>query len=564
MKLRYIWIELKANKIAFFLALFFNLVLLIGVSRAEVEKLNLLLITIDTLRTDRLSCYGSSRPLTLNIDRLAERGILFRRAFAHTPTTLPSHSNILLGTTPPFHGVHDNLNFIVAEDFLSLAEFLQEAGYQTAAFVGSYLLDHRFGLNQGFNVYDDNYSRSHKQKLANLERRAEEVIKPAIDWIKQQSSPWFLWIHCYDPHDPYEPPPPFSFQYADDPYNGEVAYVDYALKPLIDLTEADPYRNSTIVIFTADHGESLGEHGEETHGFLAYNSTLWVPLIIVVPGIKPATINEPVSHIDLFPTIAELINLRPPDHLQGISLVSILRGKKWPQRKIYFESLYPYYSRGWAPIRGFYQNNIKFVDSPVPELYDLRHDFAEKNNLIKSGIVQKYKTELSSLMTSLSGAGQLIAQAKADRERLEKLRSLGYISSQPVERKKTFGPEYDVKHLLPYNNQAVKAISLYQKGEKQGAIQLLEGIIKKCPHLDSAYSNLAIIYKKEGKLDKALETLELAMANIPSSYEFFFNYLNLLIEAKKFNEAIKFFEENSPRFPRSVTDPEILNLVGLA
>ncbi len=163
-------------------------------------------------------------------------------------------------------------------------------------------------------------------------------------------------------------------------------------------------------------------------------------MIIVVPGIKPATINEPVSHIDLFPTIAELINLRPPDHLQGISLVSILRGKKWPQRKIYFESLYPYYSRGWAPIRGFYQNNIKFVDSPVPELYDLRHDFAEKNNLIKSGIVQKYKTELSSLMTSLSGAGQLIAQAKADRERLEKLRSLGYISSQPVERKKDFWP----------------------------------------------------------------------------------------------------------------------------
>lgn len=564
MKSGYKPIDLKASKIAFFLALIFDLILLSGLLKAESKKPNLLLITIDTLRTDRLSCYGSSRPLTPNIDRLAKRGILFRQAFAHAPTTLPSHTNILLGTTPPFHGVHDNLNFIVAEDFVTLAEFLGEAGYQTAAFVGSYLLDHRFGLQQGFDIYDDNYSRSHKQKLANLERRAEEVISPAIDWVKKQASPWFLWIHCYDPHDPYEPPPPFSFQYANDLYNGEVAYVDHALKPLVDLIEAEPYRNSTIVIFTADHGESLGEHGEETHGFLAYNSTLWVPLIMIVPGIKPTTINESVSHIDLFPTIAELTNLPSPNHLQGISLVSLLKGKKWPERKIYFESLYPYYSRGWAPIRGFYQSNLKFIDSPLPELYDLRRDFNEINNLIRSGIVPKYKAELISLITSLSGAGEQIAQAKADRERLEKLRSLGYISSQPVERKQTFGPEYDVKNLLPYNNQAVEALNLYQQGEKQKALHLLEEVIKRCPLLDSAYSNLAIIYKKEGNLDKALETLKLAMANIPSSYEFFFNYLNLLIESKKFNEAIKFFEENSPRFPRAITDPEILNLVGLA
>jgi len=531
---------------------------------AESKKPNILLITIDTLRADRLSCYGSSRPLTPNIDRLAKRGIVFSYAFAHTPTTLPSHTNILLGTTPPFHGVHDNLNFVVAEDFLTLAEFLQRAGYKTGAFVGSYLLDRRFGLNQGFEVYDDNYARSHKHKLANLERRAEEVVKPALDWLQKQSSPWFLWLHCYDPHDPYEPPPPFDSMYAEDPYNGEVAYVDYALKPLIDFVETPPYQSSTIIIFTGDHGESLGEHEEETHGFLAYNSTLRVPLIIALPGVKPAIIDEPVCHLDLFPTIAELINLSVPEGLQGISLVPVFRGKKLPDRKIYFESLYPYYNRGWAPIRGFYEKNLKFIDSPLPELYDWRRDLAEKNNLIRSGLVQKYKAELASLLTTLSGASEKIAQARVDRERLEKLRSLGYVSSQPVVRREVFGPEYDVKNLLPYNNQAVKAMNLYYQGEKQRAIQLLEDIIKKCPLLDSAYSNLAIIYQKESNFNKAMEILKLALANLPSSYEFFFNHLNLLIEARRFDEAIKFFEENGPRYPHSAGDPEALNLVGLA
>lgn len=528
------------------------------------KKPNILLLTIDTLRADRLSCYGSQRPLTPNIDRLAKRGCLFRFAFAHTPTTLPSHTNILLGTVPPYHGVHDNLNFIVSSEFLSLPERLKEEGYRTAAFVGAYLLDRRFGLNQGFDVYDDNYVRSHESKLANLERRAEEVVKPAIEWLKEQTLPWFLWLHCYDPHDPYEPPEPFASQFKDDPYSGEVAYVDYALKPLIDLLEQAPYRDSTIIIFTADHGESLGEHGEETHGFLAYNSTLWVPLIIVVPGTKPGQISQPVGHIDLFPTIMELLHLPLPDQLQGLSLVPLLQGKKLPERKIYFESLYPYYSRGWAPIRGFYQNNLKYIDSPLPELYDLSRDFSEKNNLIRSGIVSQYKKELASLLASLSGKGEQIAQKKIDREKLEKLRSLGYLSSQPTQRREVFGPEYDVKTLLPYNNLAVRAIIWYQQGEKAKAIQILEEIIRECPILDNAYANLAILYQKEGNLNKALQILELALKNIPSSYEFFFNCLNLLIEAKRYDEAIKFFEEKSPNFDRAINDPEVLNLVGFA
>lgn len=531
---------------------------------AEAPKYNVLLITIDTLRADRLSCYGSQRPLTPNIDKLAKRGTLFRLAIAHTPTTLPSHTNIMLGTTPPFHGVHDNLNFVVAPDFVTLSEYLKQFGYATAAFVGAYLLDHRFGLNQGFDTYDDRYSRPHAQKLANLERKAEEVIKPALEWLKKQPGPWFLWLHLYDPHDPYEPPEPFRSQYADDPYNGEVAYVDSALQPLIDLLETPFYQERTITVFTADHGEALGEHGEETHGFLAYNSTLWVPLIISGPGLKRRVVEESVSHIDLFPTLCSLLALPIPEHLQGISLLPALQGKGLPKRVIYFESLYPYYSRGWAPIYGLYQDNLKFIDSPQPELYDIKKDFKEQNNLIRSGLVEKYKKQLASLIAGLSGGGEKLAERRAERERIEKLRSLGYVSSLPTERRQTFGPEHDVKTLLPFNNQAVKAMTLYGQGEKEKAIAILEAVIKNCPQLDNAYSNLAIIYEKEKELTKAQETLRLGLTNIPSSYEFFFNYLSLLVNSGQWEQALKFFAERSAQFSRAVTDPEVLNLLGLA
>lgn len=527
-------------------------------------KQNVLLITIDTLRADRLSCYGSQRPLTPNIDRLASRGALFRFAIAHTPTTLPSHANILLGTTPVYHGVHDNLNFVVPDEFLTLAEYLQEKGYETGAFVGSYLLDHRFGLSQDFKTYADNYSRPHSQKLANLERKAEEVVRAALDWLRNRRTPWFLWIHCYDPHDPYDPPEPFKTKYVQDPYNGEIAYVDSSLEPLLNLIETDHLGDSTIIIFTADHGEALGEHGEATHGFLAYNATLWVPLINVAPRIKPQKISELVSHVDLFPTISELLSLPKPESLQGLSLVPLLQKKRLPLRRVYFESLYPYYNRGWAPLRGFYLEGLKFIDSPIPELYDLIKDFAEQQNLIRSGEVAKYKAQLSDLLADLSGPQAQAAAKKADRDRLEKLRSLGYISSQPTAKREMFGPEYDVKALLPFNNQVVMAVGLYQQGEKEQAIKILGDIIEQCPQFDSAYSNLAMIYERENKLIEAVETLQPGLSKLPSSYEFFFNCLNLYFRAGKFDELLRFFTEISSQFPRAVGDPEVLNLVGLA
>ena len=233
---------------------------------------NLLLVTIDTLRADRLSSYDGRFVQTPVLDGLARRGVRFSRAFAHTPTTLPSHTSILTGTLPLYHGVHDNGTFVLHDDQLTLAELLKERGYATAAFVGAYPLDSRFGLAQGFDRYDDDYRSLGAERLASVERKAEDVVEGALTWLRAQPGPWFLWVHCYDPHDPYEPPEPFRTRFAGRLYDGEVAYVDAALEPLFRHVRETGLLKSTLVVVTGDHGESLGDHGEKTHGYLAYNS----------------------------------------------------------------------------------------------------------------------------------------------------------------------------------------------------------------------------------------------------------------------------------------------------
>jgi len=336
----------------------------LGGASPNKKPLNVLLITIDTLRPDRLSCYSEKHIRTPQIDSLAEKGALFLKAFAHTPTTLPSHTNILLGTTPLYHGVHDNQNFIVRDEFLTLAEHLKSSGYATGAFVGAFPLDSRFGLTQGFDVYDDNYGSKNYQEFSYVERPAEVVIQNALEWLEVQEKPWFLWIHCFDPHQQYNPPEPFKTRYLDAPYNGEVAYVDHELGKVFSYLKNNGLKDKTVIIFTGDHGESLGQHGESTHGYFAYNSTLWIPLIINSPGMKSVVVDKHVCHVDIYPTVCDILNIPTPDFCQGISLEPALRGKKTKNldsRAIYFESLYPYYNRGWAPSPGSSQINSSML-----------------------------------------------------------------------------------------------------------------------------------------------------------------------------------------------------------
>ena len=533
-------------------------------SRKEIkeDRLNLLLITIDTLRADRLSCYSSEYLKTPNIDGLAEEGILFSRAFSNTSTTLPSHANILLGTTPLYHGVHVNANFIIREEFLTLAEHLKNYGYLTGAFVGAYPLDSRFGLAQGFDIYDDDYETVSSHKFAYGERKAELVVDNALDWLKTQKSPWFLWVHCFDPHDPYEPPEPFKAQYKENPYDGEVAYVDFALGKLFSYMKENDIFDKTLIIFTSDHGESLGQHGERFHGFFAYNATIWVPLIISIPGVRQGHVEQYVSHIDIFPTVCDVIGVKKPPSLQGISLLSSIKGKKLPKRTFYFESLYPYYNRGWAPLKGYIREKEKFIDSPIPELYDLKEDFDELKNLTEKKKLDRYKKQLAQIIKSQSFPENFEAQQKIDRKSLEILESLGYISSPQISKKESYGLEDDVKILLPHYNKAMEAMDIYQEGKVNEAIELIKDVIKEKKNIDIAYSNLGTLYKKEGKLKESLETLKLGLERCPSSYIILINYVHYLIDAGNYDIVIDVI--NTKNLHLMELDSEIWNCLGFA
>jgi arylsulfatase A-like enzyme/Flp pilus assembly protein TadD len=523
---------------------------------------NLLLVTIDTLRADRLSCYSKEHLTTPNIDGLADRGVLFTRAFAHTSTTLPSHANILLGTTPLFHGVHDNSNFIVREDFTSLAEHLKANGYSTAAFVGAYPLDSRFGISQGFDFYDDDYDIRNVKTDTGGERTADIVVDRSIRWLNQQRSPWFLWIHCWDPHAPYDPPEPFKSRFSDNPYDGEVAFVDDVLGRIFDYLGEKNLWDGSVVIFTGDHGESLWEHDEETHGIFAYNSTLWIPLIIHAPEIKSRKVEHNVAHVDIFPTVCDLLEIKKPDFLQGISLLPALRGKNIRERPIYFESLYPYYSRGWAPLAGYIDANEKFMESPVPELYDLREDFEELHNLAADKKLDSYQKKFKEIVQGHSWGKSQEAREKLDRRTLERLRSLGYINDSTGTDQKTFGPEHDVKVMIRYHNKSVEATSFFREGNTEDAIRLLKEIITERKDIGIAYKILADIYDKEDRTTDALMVLKEGLEAVPSYYENFYSYVTLLLSLGRYEEVIAVIHAN--RLLKKEIDPEIWNFLGLA
>ena len=554
------------KKLSFLFSLILGVAFFPSITEAGPKKIpmNVLLITIDTLRPDRLSCYSDEHMQTPQIDSLAEKGALFLKAFAHTPTTLPSHTNILLGTTPLYHGVHDNQNFIVHDEFLTLAEHLKSSGYATGAFVGAFPLDSRFGLTQGFDVYDDNYGSKNYQEFSFVERPAEVVVQKAMDWLGNQKKSWFLWVHCFDPHQQYNPPEPFKTEFKESPYNGEVAYVDHELGRLFGCLKQKGWEDNTLIIFTGDHGESLGQHGESTHGFFAYNSTIWIPLIIVCPGVNPVVVERNVCHVDIFPTVCDVLSLEKPDFLQGISLEPVLKGKKenkLSSRAIYFESLYPFYSRGWAPLTGIIQENTKYSDSPIPEFYDLAKDFDEENNLAAKQNLSEHRLALEKVLESQSYSGKTAAKQKIDREAMKKLKSLGYISSPQTEKKGEFTTEDDLKVLLPYQSRLQKAMGAYHKGNVDKGIEILRKIVQERKDFDQAYAYLATLYKVKKDYRKAVEILREGYQNCPTSFKVITTFGIFLTEVREYDAAIQILQEGLKLIDY---DPDLWNYLGVA
>jgi len=522
---------------------------------------NLLLVTIDTLRPDRLSCYGGKYLQTPQIDSLANRGVIFSRAFAHNPMTLPSHANILLGTTALYHGVHENSKSKVAEEFLTLAELLKGYGYSTGAFVGAFPLDSRFGLNQGFDVYDDYYPSRPSQDFTYAERNAGKVIEAALSWLRLQGSRWFAWVHLWDPHAPYAPPEPFRSEFKDDPYSGEVAYVDSELGKLLDYLGRAGLMEKALVIITGDHGESLGEHGELTHSYFAYNSTLWVPLVIEGPGIKSGRVEECASHLDIFPTVCDILGIKKPMFLQGISLVPLMKGKGISKRKIYFESLDAYYNRGWAPLRGFIDGKEKFIESPIPEFYDLEKDFGEERNLASGKDLGKCRRELEGIEKEYSGNLSGKSAQKIGREAQAKLRSLGYIASPFVQIKEGYGVEDDLKILLPFQKKMEQAIILNEGGQPVSGIKLLNELIAQKKNFVEAYTYLSHIYRSQGRDEEAIKVMEEGYATNPKNFIIVSGYGLLLVKEGELDRAIEVLQEALSLFD---SDPQVWNQLGVA
>ena len=528
---------------------------------ASPAKPNVLLITIDTLRADHLGCYGWNAVRTPAIDALAARGVLFSRAFAHTPATLPSHTSILLGLTPNAHGVHDNSNFIVRDDFLTLAEWLKAQGYATGAFVGAFPLDSRFGLVQGFDVYDDNYGSQGPTDLTFVERKGDVVVGQALGWLEGRAEPWFLWVHVFDPHQPYEPPEPFRSQYPRDLYDGEIAFADSALARLFGFLKDHKIEDRTAVILTADHGESLGEHGESTHGYFAYNATLHIPLILALPGMRPGRVEANVFQVDIFPTVCGILGKKEPTGLQGQSLLPLVQGKSRAEQPAYFEALTAYYNRGWAPLRGYIKGGEKYMDSPIPEVYDLDRDFAELDNLAGKRDLAKIRKTFAALVRSETSPLADRAGQNMDRTTAEKLRSLGYLASPQKPTKTDFTAKDDLKTLYPYHNKWQKATAAYQAGRAEEGIALLKEIVAERKDFHLAYTYLANFYQEQKHPGEAEAVLREAYAGNPESFRIMTALGIIMIDNGRFDEAVGLLE-------KSLTfidfDPETWNYLGVA
>lgn len=518
---------------------------------------NVLLITVDTLRADALGSYGG-RAATPNLDRLAEGGVRFTFAHAHAVVTLPSHSSILTGRYPFEHGVRDNAGYRLDEKAETLAEVARGHGLSTGAFVGAFPLDRQFGLAQGFDVYRDVGGRMVAQgDFAFTERRAEEVVSDARAWIDTQRGKWFAWVHVFDPHAAYAPPPPFDAQYQADPYAGEVAYVDHALGALLDA--AGRSSRPTLVLVTADHGEGLGEHGEATHGTFAYESTLRVPLILaqIGPGAanKPGRIVDvPVRHIDIVPTVVDALALRGPAGLPGRTL---LAADDSEPRLTYFEAMTPMLKRGWAPLSGVINGRNKYIDLPIRELYDLAADPSEARNLATFDAARAgaLVADLRSLGAVLPGEQR--AENAAVRAKLE---SLGYVSGSAA-RKARYTEEDDPKRLIDVDRLMMDGIDLYRQGRLPEAMDAYRAVLKRRPGMGLAYRRLAFLQWHAGSRAEAIATLKGARDKIGADIDLDIRLGTYLAEAGSPAEAIPLLERVTAA---DVNNTEALNALGIA
>ncbi len=474
------------------------------------QRINLLLITLDTTRADHIGCYGYRPAVTPVLDRIAAGGVLFEHAYAVCPVTLPSHSTMFTGLTPREHGVHHNGIGKLDSQIPTLAEALSSRGYETGGFVGAFVLNRKFGLNRGFRKYDDSTGAEFTNGQVQRRRGGQVVVDAALDWLKTCTSrPFFCWVHLFDPHAPYRPRDElFGPRFAERPYDAGIALADQQIGRIIEFLDQHDLRDRTLIVIVGDHGEGLGEHDEREHGHMLYDSTLRVPLIVAHPTLcKPGHhVLEGVSLVDLLPTLEDCLRLNSTRKLAGRSLRAALGAEAFVPRPCYAETDIPFLEHHWAPQRSLVAENWKYIRSPRPEIYHLLQDPAELNNLADSQpkTVQKMEGLLADLEASLPArTAQDVTLSPAERRSLA---SLGYIANHRGDGNDPAHQSLpDIKDRLRYHEAVEDASHLLDENRPQEALVALEKVVAAVPDYLPARMFLGEALAKSGKLDDALQ-----------------------------------------------------------
>jgi arylsulfatase A-like enzyme/Tfp pilus assembly protein PilF len=529
---------------------------------------NVVLITIDTVRADHLGSYGYKEAETPWLDRLAKEGVRFTQASAPVPLTLPSHSSLLSGLLPPHHGLRNNGAGSFPGEKETLATVLSGQGFRTGAFVGAFVLDRRFGLSRGFETYDDEIERAPGETVVlEAERPGREVMDRALAWLgKDDKRPFFLWVHLYDAHAPYEPPSPQRERHPGRPYDGEIAAVDEQVGRLLQELDRRGLSGSTAVAIAGDHGEALGEHGELTHGLLLYEPTLHVPLLVRAPGLPAGKVLEtPVSLVDLGPTLAGLAGKTFPAAaaIDGRDLSAALReGKEPTPADIYAETQYPAVF-GWSPLSALRRRDLKYISSSQPELYDLGRDAKEASNLVATAEARTIQGFSGRLAEIESGAVET-PRMPADAETRSRLASLGYVGGstpKPATTTADTRPSPLGKvDLFQRFEKAFNQLASKQPGEARAALSELETLVAADPRNPVFRGKLAQAWKEQGRMDKAVPLYRQAAEDAPDDPEAWYNLATALQTAGRMDEARETLQKAMHLDPAR---PEAHNTLGI-
>lgn len=527
------------------------LVVLAGVIAAVLylkpaePRYNLLLITLDTTRADHLGCYGYSKAETPNLDSLARSGVKFSRAFCNVPLTLPSHATMMTGLYPPEHGCRVNGAHTLAEGVGTLAEVFASHGYQTAAFVAAFVLDSKFGLNRGFKTYDqfevptaeEIYDDSKMYRY----RSADKVADAALAWLRTHSRrPFFCWVHFFDPHRPYNLRQPFMRRYMDSPYDGEIAFMDSQIGRILGFLKERRLLEKTIVLAVGDHGESLGEHGEDEHGLLLYNSGMHVPLLVSCPGRLPrgTEVAGLVSTVDLFPTILDIFGWKAPGRVSGESFAPALASRAVEPAPFYAETEFPLTEYGWSPLQSVTTEEWRYIKAPREELYDLKSDPKELANLApkKPDKVKEMQARLAALEKEMvKTESSEVAMDEASRKVLE---SLGYLGGGGSKKKEDTASLRDPKDAVWMRKEFIQAVDELHRGDSAGAEAILRKLIKASPESYAFRYRLAKMFYDQGRFDKAIPEFEEMAKMAPDEFRGHYNLAKTLIKTGQYDRAV--------------------------